>query len=445
MNSEQVFDPGFRVTDADDNPVSGAKVKFFESDGSTPRPVYSDAALSVSLGSIVYTRSDGKPVASSGSSTAVTVFTGPGTFQVEITDADDVVIHPLAVFKGPVDSSDFLPSDATTSIVLPVIAIAISSTLSASHKGKAINASGDITLTMDAAADLGDGWNVRIRCDDAANSIKLLTDSGSEVFKGPGFSGPAFALVGKGEAIEIACDGANFTISGYVPRLIRPDAPVLAIVDIVTSAPSSPAAGARYIVGSAFSTFSTGDVIEATGQATFLAYTPATDCGWLAYVQDEAATYQFVGSAWAQIIPIPAASDTLAGRAELAVQSEMEAATDVARIVTPGRQHFHPGHVKAGGNLNGSGTPAFASGDIGMGSVTDNATGNWTLALDTAFADTNYWVTGWARCVTDRANILTSQATFTKTASSMQVTAQRDDNTLADSAEMGICFWGLYA
>ena len=92
-----------------------------------------------------------------------------------------------------------------------------------------------------------------------------------------------------------------------------------------------------------------------------------------------------------------AASDSATGVQENAVQSEMEAASSTTLTVTPGRQHFHPAHPKAGGVFVGSGVPAFASGDVGMGAITDGGTGNYTLALDTAFATVNYWINGWAR------------------------------------------------
>jgi len=59
----------------------------------------------------------------------------------------------------------------------------------------------------------------------------------------------------------------------------------------------------------------------------------------------------------------------------VADQAGMEAASSTSTFVTPGRQHFHPGHPKAGGNFDGTGTPAFRSGDYGMGAVTDNGTG----------------------------------------------------------------------
>lgn len=131
-----------------------------------------------------------------------------------------------------------------------------------------------------------------------------------------------------------------------------------------------------------------------------------------------------------------------------ASQAQMEAASSLVTNVTPGRQHFHPGHPKAGGNFDGTGTPAFRTGDYGMGGITDNGAGDYTLALDTAFEDTNYWITGWARREgSDRGAILTAQEGETKTTSAMEVQTHQysSGESILDSPEVGIVFWGNYA
>jgi hypothetical protein len=130
----------------------------------------------------------------------------------------------------------------------------------------------------------------------------------------------------------------------------------------------------------------------------------------------------------------------------IATQAQMETATSVIKGVAPGRQHFHPGHPKAGGNFNGSGTPAFRSGDYGMGAITDNGVGDYTLAIDTAFNDTNYWCAGWARNSIDSEGLMVSaQTAGTKTASTMSIQTREGGDNLRDSTEVGITFWGDYA
>jgi hypothetical protein len=160
---------------------------------------------------------------------------------------------------------------------------------------------------------------------------------------------------------------------------------------------------------------------------------------------------------WAKIVAANVTDGTLT-HAKLAsgvtaTQANMEAASATDILVPPGRQHFHPGHPKAGGNLNGSGTPAFRSGDYGMGAVTDNGTGDYVVAFDTAFADTNYWCTGYARC-TDvvgsvQTGVMSSGSDGAKTASTFQVKGFTVGGGSAganqDNTEIGMTFWGDYA
>lgn len=140
-----------------------------------------------------------------------------------------------------------------------------------------------------------------------------------------------------------------------------------------------------------------------------------------------------------------AASDTATGVLEIAVQSEMETGTSTTLAVTPGRQHFHPGHPKAGGNFNGEGTPAFRAGDYGMGAITDNGVGDYTLAIDTAFANTNYWQTVFARDDASANSYMSATASGAKTTTAFQVQVRDSNNTNQDTPEGGITFWGDYA
>jgi hypothetical protein len=156
---------------------------------------------------------------------------------------------------------------------------------------------------------------------------------------------------------------------------------------------------------------------------------------------------------WGQVVNGDITDGTIAyaklASGATAAQSDMETGTSTATIVTPGRQHFHPGHPKAGGNFDGTGTPAFRSGDYGMGAITDNGFGDWALALDTAFSNTNYWVIGMSRSNADsavgdpRCGPFQSSA---KTASSYTIRnwdAESDGSQ--DSTEVGVSFWGDYA
>ena len=96
----QVFPPGFRVVDATGTPYSGAVIYFYEAGTDTPNEVYSDADLSVSLGTSVYTDSAGYPVAASGSSAKVLVYTGTDAYKVTIKTSAGVEIVSHDEVKG---------------------------------------------------------------------------------------------------------------------------------------------------------------------------------------------------------------------------------------------------------------------------------------------------------------------------------------------------------
>lgn len=77
-----------------------------------------------------------------------------------------------------------------------------------------------------------------------------------------------------------------------------------------------------------------------------------------------------------------------------ATQSEMEAASATNKIVTPGRQHFHPSASKAWIKWSSSGTSIDAS--YGVTSVTNNGTGDETINFSTSFSSVNYCILGTA-------------------------------------------------
>jgi hypothetical protein len=167
-------------------------------------------------------------------------------------------------------------------------------------------------------------------------------------------------------------------VDGYAPPLMRATTGVIAIADRITSAPGAPNPGDRYIVTASYSTFETHDIIEFTGQTgTYIELTPPTDCGWLAYVQDEDSTYQYQGTAWVELA---------------ASQAVMETGTATGRFTAPGNQHYHPGHPKAWGSISYSGSTPSLVANYKTSSITDTATGvvtaNWTtqMSATTAYA-----------------------------------------------------------
>lgn len=90
------------------------------------------------------------------------------------------------------------------------------------------------------------------------------------------------------------------TASTAVWTAINPAATQLVwtIADRVSSTPATAADGTSYIIASSFGSFVTGQIITDNGLGVFAVTQPPTDCGWVAYVQDEDRYYKFRGSAW---------------------------------------------------------------------------------------------------------------------------------------------------
>lgn len=95
-----VFPPGFRVLDAVGDPVSGATITFYNAGTTTPKAVYIDQNLTTSLGSVVYCDAGGHPVAGSGSTTKVPVYTGTASYKVVIKTATGVTLATFDNLKG---------------------------------------------------------------------------------------------------------------------------------------------------------------------------------------------------------------------------------------------------------------------------------------------------------------------------------------------------------
>jgi hypothetical protein len=88
-------------------------------------------------------------------------------------------------------------------------------------------------------------------------------------------------------------------------------------------------------------------------------------------------------------LSVGAASDSATGVQENAVQSEMEAASSTTLTVTPGRQHFHPGHGKLWAVVAGGASPSLTI-DYNVTSITDSGTGLLTVTVDTDFSSADW-------------------------------------------------------
>jgi hypothetical protein len=433
----QVLKPGWRAFDANGGILSGAVLTFFDAGTTTPRTIYSDKGLTTALGTSVTCDSGGYPT--SDGSAKVEIYTGASAYKVTLKASDNTTIFSHDNIVGALDTSSFLTSGDI--VPSPEISnISTSQSLTVDDQGQYFNVNcsgGDVTLTLDNAIDLGDGWFCTVRHDGSANQVSIVGTS-SELFKIGSHAGvTAFSLTQRGQAVRITCDGAGFKVEESSSALFNTTGVIL-IADRLATPPGSPEAGARYIVTSSptgdWSGYSQHDIAEADGQGGWFKITPPTDSGWLAYVQDEDDLYVFKASAWVGLGAV-----LLAVADNVATQAEMETATSVAKIVTPGRQKFHPLHPKAWVNFNGTGTVAIRA-DEGVASITDNGSGEYTVNPDTAFSSANYFLGG----SSESAVILGINTSSPPTASTARVnTSSRNDGSgNTDSAYATVIFAG---
>lgn len=90
----------------------------------------------------------------------------------------------------------------------------------------------------------------------------------------------------------------------------------------------------------------------------------------------------------------PDASDTVKGKIEIAVQSEMETASSTTLAVTPGRVKYSPFASKAWSKFAGQGSDGACTvnANAGVSGVERLSSGNYRITWSTAFSSANYAV-----------------------------------------------------
>jgi len=221
VDSVQVWPPGFRVTDANDDAVSGAYIEFFDAGTSDARTVYSDNTLSTSLGTTVYCDTAGAPVSAQGGSTKVHVYTDDTDYKTIIKDSDGNTLETKDNIKGAVDLSSVTSTEATP--VRPVVSKSANYTILSTDQGDVVNfdpTSGDLIATLPSAVTVGDDWLVTIRHVGSANKVTVNTVSSQTVdIPLSGGAATTFDLLSFSEGVTLVSDGANWHCIGQVMGL----------------------------------------------------------------------------------------------------------------------------------------------------------------------------------------------------------------------------------
>jgi hypothetical protein len=347
VDSVQVYPPGHKVTDVNDNPVNNAKIKFREAGPGAPKTVYSDANLTIPLGSEVRTRADGQPVVSEGSSATTLIYVGADPYHIEVTDAADVVVVPA---KDNVKGAAVLSPVAPVIPPVPVITTGSPLTLGLEHNGRLINANSN-TLTFGNPGLLGDGWHVYIRNGGGSGQVTLSIPSGLS-YRNQSLTNFTLEV---GEAVEVVCDATAFRAKADISfaKVLITGGTIAGITSLAMAGPI--------------------DLPVATPPAN-----PAADIARLYAISGSVLEYR--------------RSDGLLRKLRPATQAEMEAAASEEMWVPPNRQHFHPGAVKFWARVNVSGGVPTLVADYGVASITDVNPGVLGVTFDTPFSSANYVV-----------------------------------------------------
>jgi hypothetical protein len=235
------------------------------------------------------------------------VYTGTTAYKAVFKTAAGATIGTLDNIKGALDTSTY-----TTTTARPIgnVVAKAATTWSASTSdgsGTLYNANvagGSQVATLPSAVTAGNGYLLGIRHDGqgSTNTLTYQTVSAQVIKEGHASTGvTSGTLTGFGEATWFISDGSGWTVCAHVPALTR-KGEVLVVTDRLTAAPTSPTAGAVYLInGTPTGTwlalgFADKDLVQASGIGTWTEL--AVSDGMIVYVADEAVNYQRQGASW---------------------------------------------------------------------------------------------------------------------------------------------------
>lgn len=443
VDSVAVFPANFRITDDDTGaPLSGAVIKFYDAGTTNPKTVYADRDLGTTLGTSVITDSQGAPT--SDGSTETNIYVGTAPYKIRIETSAGVLVEEKDDIPGAVETVN--PSDLSVGSSTPVLVKSLDYTVLAVDQNSLIvvNCSGgDVTLTLPSAVDVGDGWGIKVSHGGSANQALIETASAQTISSGATSYAAVIALSFSGEYVELVSDGGNWRVAAHCGPHIKRATGVLTVADRLTSPPGSEVQGALYLISGApsgdWSSFAEHDLVQFTDSA-WVKFTPPTDCGWLAYVQDEDIYYRFIGSAWVA----ESATTSVPGTVELATNAETVTATDSARVAPLSAIRHHPGAAKVWGIVTYSGGTPTLQASHNVTSITDTAEGRLTVTIADDFSSALYVVVGNSEAGTGNPRILTVSS-GTRAAGSFEVSTGNTGGSNVDPSAIHFACYGTLA
>lgn len=287
---------GDRISDNDNNPASGAKVH-----------IYYETTLDQMT---TYTADDlvtphPWPVLADGNGLVPDIYVGTDDYKIIVRDSNDNLIYERDNRPGALDTSVFNVDTA------PSVRIVTGKTSNFTAGGTTgterdyvynVNStSGPVAATLISAVTVGNGFPVTIRHDGTANTVAVVAVSG-QVIKSTNGNYVSITLKGRGEAVTLVSDGANWSLVSHAPPYMTGTTPFPTVVGRIATPPSNPTPGARYIISGApegtWATLAfTEDMIaEADGNGSWIGHAP--QAGWFAYSVADDKYYAFDGSDW---------------------------------------------------------------------------------------------------------------------------------------------------
>jgi len=124
----------------------------------------------------------------------------------------------------------------------------------------------------------------------------------------------------------------------------------------------------------------------------------------------------------------------------VATQADQETGTNIAKFVSPGRQHFHPSAAKVFVLLNGTGTPAILR-SFNVSSITDLGTGNYRINLTTAMSDALYSVVGMSSHTLGSTSLMVNESA-TQTTTTFSIFVLNAAGTAQDRDYLSVAVFG---
>lgn len=206
--------PLLRVTDSTNAPVSGATIECFDGGTTTPKTMYSDADLSVSLGTSVICDSAGYPT--SNGTTKTLLYTSATTAtKLVFKNSSGTTLVTHDNIPGGVDINDVAALVEFAKSQMPTVSLTSATTLGSTHYGKLILGNptgGSFALTLPAASTAGNGTRLKVRHDGTSGTLSVIA-SGADQIKSPSGTGTAYQLTTAQQEVDLVSTGSGWIAS----------------------------------------------------------------------------------------------------------------------------------------------------------------------------------------------------------------------------------------